>query len=337
MKEITIIGGGLAGLTLGIALRREGVPVTVCEAGSYPRHRVCGEFISGCGLASLHQLGLLQHVQQAGVHRAVTASFFSARRNCATKRLPEPAVCISRFVLDPLLAGLFCEAGGGLRTNCRWTRSFKSEAIVRASGRRPQPHARGFRWYGLKAHAKNIGLTADLEMHFSQDAYIGMCRLGDGSVNVCGLFRRAPGRQSAADADMLQGQAGTVFAERVGHAEWDYQSFSAVGGLPAFPELATEDCCVGDALAMPAPLTGNGMSMAFEAAELAAEPLRRYACGTLPWDDAVNEIHAKTRTAFRARLRWSAILHRILFHDAQPLLLRVALAYGWPWLFRATR
>ena len=53
MKPITIVGGGLAGLTLGIGLRQRGVPVTIWEAGRYPRHRVCGEFISGNGQAVL--------------------------------------------------------------------------------------------------------------------------------------------------------------------------------------------------------------------------------------------------------------------------------------------
>ena len=49
-KPIQIVGGGLAGLTLGIALRKKEIPVAIFEAGNYPRHRVCGEFISGRGL-----------------------------------------------------------------------------------------------------------------------------------------------------------------------------------------------------------------------------------------------------------------------------------------------
>jgi 2-polyprenyl-6-methoxyphenol hydroxylase-like FAD-dependent oxidoreductase len=57
-KPITIVGGGLAGLTLGIALRKREIPVTVFETGNYPRHRVCGEFISGRGLEILDIFGL---------------------------------------------------------------------------------------------------------------------------------------------------------------------------------------------------------------------------------------------------------------------------------------
>ena len=62
-KPITIVGGGLAGLTLGIGLRRRGVPVTVWEAGHYPRHRVCGEFISGRGQETLSRLGLREVIR----------------------------------------------------------------------------------------------------------------------------------------------------------------------------------------------------------------------------------------------------------------------------------
>ena len=65
-EPIIIVGGGLAGLTLGIGLRRRNVPVTVWEAGQYPRHRVCGEFISGRGPASLGRIGLLDGIRSRG-------------------------------------------------------------------------------------------------------------------------------------------------------------------------------------------------------------------------------------------------------------------------------
>ncbi|MFZ5999522.1 MAG: NAD(P)/FAD-dependent oxidoreductase, partial [Bacteroidota bacterium] len=45
-KKITVIGGGLAGLTAAILLARKGFQVRLVEKKRYPFHRVCGEFIS---------------------------------------------------------------------------------------------------------------------------------------------------------------------------------------------------------------------------------------------------------------------------------------------------
>src|SRR4029077_11000033 len=97
MSEIvTIVGGGLAGLTLGIGLRQRGIPVTVWEAGRYPRHRVCGEFISGQGQEALARLWLRALLAQAGARRAQTAAFFSPKVGSAARQLPQAALCVSR-------------------------------------------------------------------------------------------------------------------------------------------------------------------------------------------------------------------------------------------------
>jgi menaquinone-9 beta-reductase len=332
VKSIEIIGGGLAGLTLGIALRREGVPVIVWEAGNYPRHRVCGEFISGRGLASLDRLGLLPRVIEAGAVAASTTQFFTSQRDCARRALPDPALCISRHTLDSLLAKLFCEHGGDLHTNARWTLPLHREGTVRATGRRPQARAAGSRWYGLKAHARHTTLRADLEMHFSRTSYIGACRLANGVVNVCGLFRRSNGRESRDPFDELKSHA------RFRCADWDQKSFCAVAGIPPFPEISHEGVSIGDALAMPAPLTGNGMSMAFESAEVAIEPLMKYAQGGLDWDQLTILLQRKLRSHFASRLRWSNRLHHLLF---QPIALRLMplLLAGpcWRGFFYATR
>src|SRR6266568_3721640 len=114
VKPITIVGGGLAGLTLGIGLRQHGIPVTLSEAGHYPRHRVCGEFISGRGQETLARLGLRETLEQAGAVNADTAAFFSASRSTGPRPLPAQAICLSRFTLDTSLAEKFHELGGEL-------------------------------------------------------------------------------------------------------------------------------------------------------------------------------------------------------------------------------
>src|ERR1043166_8700245 len=98
MKPITIIGGGLAGLTLGILLRRENIPVALIEAGHYPRHRVCGEFLSGRGRKMLRATHL-DHLLPDAVE-ARTCSFHVRNRKPLRFNLVDPALCISRFYLD---------------------------------------------------------------------------------------------------------------------------------------------------------------------------------------------------------------------------------------------
>ena len=174
-KPITIVGGGLAGLTLGIGLRQRGVPVTVWEAGHYPRHRVCGEFISGHGQETLARLGLRELLERAGAVNAATAAFFSTTKSAPVHPLPSRAICLSRFTMDHTLAVEFRRLGGELREGQRRRDEDFGEGIVRATGRRVQTTENGARWFGLKVHARNVALIADLEMHLSHRGVTSVC------------------------------------------------------------------------------------------------------------------------------------------------------------------
>ena len=318
-ETVTIVGGGLAGLTLGIGLRQRGVSVTVWEAGRYPRHRVCGEFISGGGQNSLARLGLLEGLQKAGVGSAGSAAFFAGKTMVAARPLPEAALCVSRFVLDEWLAREFQRLGGELRLGGRWLGEFGT-GIVRATGRRAEPMTDGWRLFGLKVHARGVALAADLEMHFVPSGYVGLCRLPGGEVNICGLFRSKSVVPDLAQRwrDWLGGPAASVLRSRLAEARFDENSFCSVAGLCLRPQRATQrnECCVGDALTMIPPVTGNGMSMAFESAELAIEPLAEFSYGQLTWDGARHEIATRCDKRFTPRLRWAAWVQRALFQPA---------------------
>ena len=129
---------------------------------------------------------------------------------------------------------------------------------------------------------------------------------------------------------------------RLENAELVEDSLCAVAGLSLRPARAMgrAECCIGDAITMIPPVTGNGMSMAFEAAALAVPPLRAYSRGDLDWSDVQTSVARACDRAFARRLAWARLLHRLMFIPRlRKGLGRRLLALEWVWrlLFIKTR
>jgi flavin-dependent dehydrogenase len=310
--EITIAGGGLAGLSLGIALVRRGIPTTILEAGSYPRHRVCGEFISGVKAATLESLGISQLFD--GARRHITLTWRERGKLIHRAAMPEPAIGISRHLLDQRLGGHFEALGGILKTGCR-CRPEPADGFVWAAGRRPQSG----KWIGLKAHVRGIVMDADLEMHAGTNGYAGLAGVEDGWINVCGLFRidrNIEARNEDLLPAYLQAGGNATLSSLLRTCEWRAGSFSAVAGFELGKQPETDGLlCLGDAESMIPPFTGNGMSMAFQAAEAAVEPLVAWSNGGCTWMTARETIRGSIHRRFRRRLSTAMFLHRVLLSD----------------------
>ena len=54
--DLAIIGGGPAGTSAAISAARQGARVLLLERGRFPRHKVCGEFVSAESLTLLKDL-----------------------------------------------------------------------------------------------------------------------------------------------------------------------------------------------------------------------------------------------------------------------------------------
>ena len=309
-KHVTIAGGGLSGLSLGIALRGRGVPVTVLEAGAYPRHRVCGEFISGVTEETLAALGIADLMDDARRH--LSLAWHDRGRNFLSGKLPLPAYGISRHLLDARLAERFQELGGILRAGTR-ARSEAAEGLVWAAGRRPRPG----RWIGLKAHVR-IATAMDLEMHSGTNGYCGLAGVEDGWTNVCGLFlldRTIAVRGPELLPSYLEAGGQSRLAEALRRSVWREGSFTAVAGFEFGRQSPVPGLlCVGDAESMIPPFTGNGMSMAFQAAERATEPLMAWSRHQYSWEECRRMVGLRLRKNFRRRLLVAGLLHRALLH-----------------------
>jgi 2-polyprenyl-6-methoxyphenol hydroxylase-like FAD-dependent oxidoreductase len=313
-RSITIAGGGLAGLTLGLLLRRQGVPVEIWDAGSYPRHRVCGEFINGRGVEVLRRLAIPGIPNPVGV-QGNSVRFFYDGWSSPILSLPEPALSIDRATLDHALATEFRKAGGVLRENQRWTEPFGREGLVRATGRRPAGESEP-QFVGFKAHARGIPLTADLELHFSDGAYVGLSKQRDGTVNVCGLYRKTKGFRYSdfRNGDVFR-QVLSATSDCLARASFEAESFCAVAGISLKRETncRTKECRIGDTICMIAPLTGNGMSIALESARLAAPVLAEYSRGGVDWPEAQARVSQLCDEHLHRRLLSASILQNAAF------------------------
>lgn len=343
MKTVHIVGGGLAGLTLGLRLRRLGVPVELYESGSYPRHRVCGEYLSGRGQDLLRSLLPAETLTRAGARTSAGLRVFRGSRAMAGRTLPRPALCLSRHRLDDLLAREFSSAGGRLHLQTRQGPA-SGEGWVTATGRQPAVREEGWRWIGLKAHALDLPTNHDLEMHLTPHGYVGLCAVEDNRINVCGLFRT---RETIPDLarrwrEWLGGAPGSALHRRLHGARWDEDSFSSVSALSLHPRRAAEQSGirVGDALTMIPPLTGNGMSMAIEGAHVSAGLLVEWSRGKLDWASCSGRVARTLDQAFSSRLRWARWLQQAILHPGgQPAAWHLASLFPFlpQLLFRQTR
>ncbi|CAN5882643.1 NAD(P)/FAD-dependent oxidoreductase [soil metagenome] len=326
LKQITVAGGGLAGLALGVALRQREIPVQILEAAAYPRHRVCGEFISGIQEDELKALGITDLFTSAARHRET--AWFDGSRILFRATLPEAAYGLSRHHLDAALAERFVSSGGELQTSTRFTGDAEVEGTVLASGR-PQ---RASEWLGMKAHFEDLALTADLEIHLGNHAYVGLTRVEHDRVNVSGLFRRTSavsgGQQALATA--VQEAGLPELADRLRAARIDSSSLKGVNrfhlGWQAHRDAAVR---IGDAAAMIPPFTGNGMTMALQSALAAVEPLARWSQGEGSWHDAHMAIQQEQSRLFSTRLRWARVLQEVLLQPLGRRLCAYAVNHQW--------
>ncbi|MEX2578061.1 MAG: FAD-dependent monooxygenase [Verrucomicrobiales bacterium] len=315
-REITIVGGGIAGLSLGVGLRRRGVDVTLIEAGRYPRHRVCGEFISGVDEETLQDLGVADLLEDATP--CSTTAWYAREGRFFTNELPAPAVGISRRRLDARMAERFVALGGNLVVGERFRSGGPPEGTVLATGRR---RSAGSSWLGLKAHLTGFDLESDLEMHLGDGGYVGLSRIESGKTNLCGLFRQRTSLTVSRDTALtayLEACGLGLLAKRAGRAAFDPDSHVAVSAF-AFgrqDEASDGTLRVGDRHSIIGPFTGNGMSMAFQSAALVMPLLVDYSRGSREWASVVARSEETLQSFFRRRLGFSKAIHPFLTRPA---------------------
>jgi flavin-dependent dehydrogenase len=314
--DLIIIGGGPAGTAAAITAARAGGRVLLLERGRFPRHKVCGEFISPEGVTLLAGLGLDDLVHRA--LRIARARIF-AETSIAEATLSPAAAAISRYQLDHALWCLAAEARAHCRQQVearaiRGSGPFAVEtsegeatagAVINASGRwsnlrRSQLARRqGEKWVGWKAHFREPVPASSVDLYFSPGGYCGVQPLGDGHVNACAMVR-------AANADSME----KVLAlhPRLSERSRAWQQVSetmATSPLVFAPPEAEEGGVLfaGDAAGFIDPFVGDGISLALRSGMMAASALFEVWAGKRSGAEAAaayrNQYEQELRPLFR--------------------------------------
>lgn len=316
MTDLAVIGGGPAGTAAALEARRRGLRVALWERESFPRDKVCGEFISAESLPILDEEIPEVLASAAFIKRA---EFVSSRGRVRGFSLPRPARGLSRRVLDHALWRAAAEAracvreGETVRRISRvphrggqrplWTIESESGSVEEArsliiacgrwwkleglrspaSGERdraPGP------WLGVKAHFRSVAPRAAVEMFYFPGGYCGLAPVEDGLYNACCLVHRSltRARRGGEVRDFAQ-WIGRVarhaeLNERLRGAIQEGQTVSTAPVEPARRRAEVQGALLaGDASGFLDPFTGDGISMALHSGRMAAEELAAHLAG----------------------------------------------------------
>src|ERR1700733_5826820 len=354
--EVLILGGGVAGCAASIALARKGRSVTLIEREPTPRHKVCGEFLSGEALEDLHALGI--DVASLG---AVPIDYvrLAAASGAAEAPLPFPAASLTRKALDTALiaeaiaAGVSVERGRSVQSLSRATGNLWQATLddgttyeaptvflatgkhdLRGHGRPKDPH----QWVAFKMYYRlSPTQTADLaeasELTLYSGGYGGIQPVEDGITNFCCVvkqeyFARAGLRWESLIAKMQQDCP--HLAMRLDGAEPLLDKPIAITHIPyGYIRRTTEDglYCVGDQAAVIPSFTGDGISIALHTA-------RRAAAACLAAEPAP-VFQTKLRSAMRPQMRLAEFAANGLNNSLARAVLPFCLSV-WPGAMRVT-
>jgi len=336
-RRVIIVGGGLSGLTAAIHLCREGRQVTLVEKQEYPKHKVCGEYVSNEILPYLEWLGV--HVEELEPVRIEKAVFSTSDGKEIRCDLPLGGIGISRFALDNLLyqeALLYgCELIRDTVTDVSFGddifsvtlssgQNLNAPVVLGAFGKRSnidQKLDREFMkkkspWLAVKMHYAGTFPENLVSLHNFEGGYCGISKVETGAVNVCYLadfesfkkYRNINEYQVSVLyknphlCDFLK-DARPLFDQPLTISQISFEEKSPVEG---------HILMIGDTAGLIHPLCGNGMAMAIHSAKLASECVGRFLDSEISRSGLEENYTIIWKRHFKKRLKTGRMLASLL-------------------------
>jgi menaquinone-9 beta-reductase len=281
--DLVIVGGGLAGLSLSILCSEIGLKVVLFEKGIYPKHKVCGEYISRESVDFLSRLGLeLDKLSLPQIDHFVLTSHHGNAAECA---LNPGGFGISRFMLDDLMAKRARSLGVVIEENSKVIsigynqkefeiKTAKSQVVLsklcigaygRNSGLDNSKENSGQAYIGVKYHVDKGPKNNTIEIHNFVGGYCGISAIEDNKYCLCYLAKADGVKKLKGDIDAFEEQIlfqNPFLRERFNAKKLIERVVTSQLHF-GVNEMNTEYIKIGDSAGFIPPITGNGMSLAF--------------------------------------------------------------------------
>jgi len=304
--DIIIIGGGLAGLCNAIHLSKFGKKVLLIEKNDYPKHKVCGEYISNEVLPYLEFLDI--NPFNFGAVKIDRFQLSTTKGNLISAKLPLGGFGISRFKLDFELSEKARKNGvtilkdivlnvdysnDSFLIQTKENKTYTSKITIGAFGKRSVLDVKMNRnfiqnkspYLGVKLHVKGNFPEDLVALHNFKGGYCGVSKVENNAINLCYItnfssFKKYKNIEDFQEKVVFKNQ---FLKEIFTTSEAVFEKPLTISQISFETKKPVENHILmcGDSAGMIHPLCGNGMSMAIQSAQIASKLILNYFNGEL--------------------------------------------------------
>ena len=340
--DCVIIGGGLAGLSLAILLKKKGFDTILFERKKFPFHRVCGEYISMEAWEFIQGLGI--PLDSFNLPKINQLHVSSNSGNLLKSTLSMGGFGISRFKIDNLLyekaknmgveiieeqavhsivyeneeffvssqklkvCGRIAIGGFGKKSNLdnvlnRKYLSNKNQLLKN--------------FIAVKYHIKAESPNHLIELHTFKDGYCGVSKIENDQHCLCYLTTAQNLKNSNNNIEEMENtilSSNPFLKSYFKNSEKLYKKPLVISQIDFSKKNLMEKniLMVGDSAGLIAPLCGNGMSMAFKGSKILSEWLDLFFSKKIDKETLFINYKKEWEHAFGWRLRVGRGLQLIL-------------------------
>ncbi len=327
--DVIVIGGGLAGLTSAIHLAKAKFKVLLIEKNDYPKHKVCGEYISNEVLPYLEYLGF--NPFEFGAKKISNFELTTHNNKSIKANLPLGGFGMSRYEMDFQLYKLALKNGvevlkdsvvdvnfeaNNFNVETKLNQQLQSKIVIGSFGKRSNLDVKFQRefmtkkspYLGVKIHVSGDFPEDKVALHNFKGGYCGVSKVENNHINLC-YITDFETFKTYKDIDTFQSEVlfkNTALKEIFNTTESQFEQPLTISQISFETKSPVENHIImcGDTAGMIHPLCGNGMGMAIRSAQLASHLIIDYLQGKIETRETLESEYAKRwKKTFNLRLK----------------------------------